>query len=234
MLAYCDNTDEPLAGMMRRGSAGSNTTADHLQLLDDAIAALPPKYRRRLMVTADGAGASHGLITRLDKLAARPGHQLIYSVGWELGARERTAITAVPAHAWQIAIDHRGEVRERRADDACAERCCAHPRCWIEEAHVTELTGLLREGPGRGPAGRLAREHAGLRPPRAAAPRRPADPVRSRRRLALLPVGIERARQPARLARPAGLHRRRAQGSRQGRGPDPHRERLRHRPVSFL
>jgi hypothetical protein len=94
LLSYCDNTDEPLAGMMRRGSAGSNTTADHLQLLDDAIAALPPKYRRRLMVTADGAGASHGLITHLDKLAARPGHQLTYSVGWELGARERTAITA--------------------------------------------------------------------------------------------------------------------------------------------
>ena len=25
---------------------------------------------------------------------------------------------------------------------------CGHRRCWIEEAHVTELTGLLREGPG--------------------------------------------------------------------------------------
>ena len=24
---------------------------------------------------------------------------------------------------------------------------CAHRACWIEEAHVTELTGLLREGP---------------------------------------------------------------------------------------
>ena len=71
---YCDNTGEPLAGMMRRGSAGSNTTADHLQVLGDAITAPPPKHRRRLMVTADGAGASHGLITRLDQLAARPGH----------------------------------------------------------------------------------------------------------------------------------------------------------------
>ena len=92
LLGYCDNTGEPLAGMMRRGSAGSNTTADHLQVLGDAIAALPPGYRRRLMVTADGAGASHGLITRLDQLAARPGHQLAYSVGWELGERERAAI----------------------------------------------------------------------------------------------------------------------------------------------
>jgi hypothetical protein len=148
LLSYCDNTDEPLSGMMRRGSAGSNTAADHLQVLDDGIAALPPKHRRRLMVTVDGAGASHGLISRLDKLAARPGHQLIYSVGWDLGEREREAITAVPAQAWQIAIDHRGEVRERRAGDACADRCCGHARCWVEEAHVTELTGLLRGGPG--------------------------------------------------------------------------------------
>jgi hypothetical protein len=148
LLAYCDNTGEPLAGMMRRGSAGPDTTADHLRVLDDGIAALPPAHRRRLMVTADGAGASHGLITRLDKLATRPGHQLTYSVGWELGERERQAIGLVPPPAWQIAVDHRGEVRERRAAAACADRCCGHARCWVEEAHVTELTGLLREGPG--------------------------------------------------------------------------------------
>jgi Transposase DDE domain group 1 len=147
LLGYCDNTGEPLAGMMRRGSAGSNTAADHLQVLGDAIAALPPKFRRRLMVTADGAGASHGLITRLDQLATRPGRQLTYSVGWELGARERAAIRLVPAQAWQIAIDQRGEVRERRADGACPDRSCRHVRCWVEEAHVTELTGLLRDGP---------------------------------------------------------------------------------------
>jgi hypothetical protein len=99
------------------------------------------------MVTCDGAGASHGLIERLDTLAARPGYQLIYSVGWELGERERTAIAAVPANAWQIAIDRHGEIRERRAEDACADRGCAHRCCWIEEACVTELTGLLRERP---------------------------------------------------------------------------------------
>ena len=57
LLAYCDNTGgEPLAGMLRRGSAGSNTAADHMAVLDEAIEALPPQYRRRLMVTADGAG----------------------------------------------------------------------------------------------------------------------------------------------------------------------------------
>ena len=81
-------------------------------------------------------------------LAARPGHQLVYSAGWALGEREKTALRLVPREAWQIAIDARGEVRERRADDACPDGTCAHRACWIEEAHVTELTGLLREGPG--------------------------------------------------------------------------------------
>jgi hypothetical protein len=144
---WCDNTGEPLAGILRPGSAGSNTAADHLTVLNAAIGALPPVFRRRLMVTCDGAGASHDLIARLDKLAARPGYQVIYPVGWELGRREKAAITAVAGQAWQIAVDERGEARERRADDACGDLRCGHRRCWIEEAHVTELTSLLREGP---------------------------------------------------------------------------------------
>jgi hypothetical protein len=133
--------------MLRAGSAGSNTAADHITVLGEAIAALPPKYRRRLMVTCDGAGASHALIAHLHALASRPGHQLIYSVGWELGTREKHAISAVPERAWQITVDHRGEVRERRADDACTHHRCTHRKCWIEQAQVTELTTLLRHGP---------------------------------------------------------------------------------------
>ena len=38
--------------MLRCGSAGSNTAADHLAIVDAAIAALPPALRRRLMITA--------------------------------------------------------------------------------------------------------------------------------------------------------------------------------------
>jgi hypothetical protein len=72
---------------------------------------------------------------------------LIYSVGWELSAREREPITMVPAQAWQITIDPRGQLQERRAEEPCADRYCAHARCWIEQTHVTELTGLLRAGP---------------------------------------------------------------------------------------
>jgi hypothetical protein len=57
-----------------------------------------------------------------------------------------TSGCAVPEQAWQIAVDHRGEVRERRAEDACADTGCAHRRCWAEETHVAELTALLRQG----------------------------------------------------------------------------------------
>ena len=149
LLGYCDNTGgEPLAWMLRKGSAGSNTATDHITIVDRSVAALPPAWRRNLMVTVDGAGFSHKLLEHLDKLASRRGHTLIYSCGWELDQREKAAILLVPEHAWQIAIDARGEVRERRADDACSSLDCGHRACWIEEAHVTELTGLLRDGPG--------------------------------------------------------------------------------------
>ena len=177
LLGYCDNTGEPLAGMMRRGSAGSNTTADHLQVLGDAVAALPPKFRRRLMVTADGAGASHGLITRLDQLASRPGHQLTYSVGWELGARERNAIRLVPAGG--LADRHRSARRGARAPDHCRLRGPIL-RAWAvlggrSPRHRADRAAARR--PSRRPAGRLARRHARLCPPGAAASRRSAEPV---------------------------------------------------------
>jgi Transposase DDE domain group 1 len=133
VIAACDNVAEPLAWMLRPGSAGSNTASDHLRLPGDAITALPPALRRKLMVTCDGAGASHALVTELDRLAARHGYELTYPVGWELGARERTAIGKVPETAWEAAIDASGEVRERRADDACGDPRCGHRRCWIEE-----------------------------------------------------------------------------------------------------
>ena len=89
------------------------------------------------MITVDGAGFSHALPEHLDKLAARRGHTLIYPAGREPGEREKAAIKLVPEQAWEIAIDHRGEVRERRADGACSSIECGHRACWIEEAHVT-------------------------------------------------------------------------------------------------
>jgi hypothetical protein len=53
----------------------------------------------------------------------------------------------VPEQAWQAAIDARGEVRERRADDAYGNSQCAHWACWIEEA---SCYGPHRRSPLRG------------------------------------------------------------------------------------
>jgi hypothetical protein len=47
-----------------------------------------------------------------------------------------------------------------RTADACNPGRAPHGR-WIEEAHITQLTGLLRDGPG---GGQLAEDDAGLRP----------------------------------------------------------------------
>jgi hypothetical protein len=146
LLALCDNPGEWLAGMLRPGSAGSNTAADHIAITDAAIRALPEKYRRNLMITCDGAGASHDLVSHLDELAQRPGRTLTWSVGWELGGREKAAICQVPPEAWQVAVDAAGEIRERRADGACTNRDCGHRTCWITEAQVAELTGIMRGG----------------------------------------------------------------------------------------
>lgn len=37
LLAWCDNTGESLALLLRKGSAGSNTVTDHIEVLDEAI-----------------------------------------------------------------------------------------------------------------------------------------------------------------------------------------------------
>ncbi len=65
----------------------------------------------------------------------------MYSVGRVLGEREKTALRLVPEQDWQIAIDAPGKVWERGANDAYPDARCAHRACWIEEAHVAELTG---------------------------------------------------------------------------------------------
>jgi hypothetical protein len=143
IIAACDNTAEPLAWMLRPGSAGSNTAADHLRLLEEAITALPPALRRRLMVTCDGAGASHALVEELERLTSRHGHQLVYSVGWELAAREKAAIGKFPEHAWEAAIDGGG--RGPRA-----------PRRWRLRGPALRPPQVLDRGSARHRADRAA------------------------------------------------------------------------------
>jgi hypothetical protein len=43
MLCFADATGEALAARLRPGNAGANTVADHLGVLDEAVAQLPPE-----------------------------------------------------------------------------------------------------------------------------------------------------------------------------------------------
>jgi hypothetical protein len=62
LLAFADHgqqgTGEPLAALLRPGNAGSNTAADHLTVIRQALAQLPfgPRPGRKVLIRTDAAG----------------------------------------------------------------------------------------------------------------------------------------------------------------------------------
>jgi hypothetical protein len=117
--AWCDTTGEPLAAILRAGNAGSNDTDDHLVVLDDAIAALPPAYqaghqpgddpslvRHPMLVRADSAGAIHGFVDALTEA------NLEYSIGHAVDAGVREALLLAQEEDWLQAIEKDGSVRK--------------------------------------------------------------------------------------------------------------------------
>jgi hypothetical protein len=137
-------TGEPLAILLRKGNAGSNTAADHITVIRAALRQLPADNQqghrsgRSVLIRVDGAGSTHEL---LDWLTAR---RLSYSVGFGLPDHTPSLLAKVPEQAWSPALDSAGGVRDG--------------------AWVTELTGLLDLS--RWPAGmrviaRIERPHPG-------------------------------------------------------------------------
>lgn len=113
MLAFCDNTGEFLAAQLRKGNAGSNTAADHVVVLDAALAQLPDHHRHGtpILIRADGAGCTREFLAHIRGLrdSAVNGE---FSVGWAITERERTAITAIPKTVWADAVDADGGHRD--------------------------------------------------------------------------------------------------------------------------
>ena len=71
LLCYLDETGEALAGILRPGNAGSNTAADHKQVIDLALAQLDEQaLAGKILVRADGAGATHELTDLLPRGSA--------------------------------------------------------------------------------------------------------------------------------------------------------------------
>jgi hypothetical protein len=120
---WCDNTSEFLAAKLRAGNAGSNTAADHIEVLTDAIAQIPGTHRKKLLIRSDGAGASHKLLDWLTEQNRVRGRSVEYSVGFAVTEKIRDAIDLVPKKVWTPALDADGGIREG--------------------GDVAELTGLL-------------------------------------------------------------------------------------------
>jgi hypothetical protein len=108
---WCDNTTELLAARLRPGNAGANTTADHLEVLAAVITQIPRSRRQHLLIRADGAGASHGLLDWLTEQNQIRGRRAEYSIGFALTEALRQAIMLVPEKVWTPALDADGGVR---------------------------------------------------------------------------------------------------------------------------
>lgn len=117
-----DGTGEPLAVMLRPGNAGSNTAADHISVVRDALKQLP-SYRpgtrpgRKVLIRADSAGCTHDF---LDWVVSQ---RMSYSVGFTLPDDFADKLALIPDRVWVPAYDADGKVRDG--------------------AWVAEVTGLL-------------------------------------------------------------------------------------------
>jgi hypothetical protein len=150
LLAFVDHGDggtgEPVAGLLRAGNTGSNTTCDHITVLDDALAQLPEDAttideagRRQVLVRTDAAGATHGFTARVAELGMQ------FSVGAYLHHFDiTTVLRRIPEKAWTPAYDSDG--RQRHG-------------AWVAE--VTDLVDLTAWPPGTRMILRKERPHPG-------------------------------------------------------------------------
>ena len=107
LAAWCMNTRECLDMLLRPGNAGSNTFADHKEVLGRALKQVPAGFRRRVMIRIDGAGASHELVKHLLTLSS-PRRTVLFTCGWMITASDEAAIAAVPAGAWKPGVRQDG------------------------------------------------------------------------------------------------------------------------------
>jgi len=122
LFCFLDNTREALAGLLREGRAGSNTTADHITVLDQALAQIPDahRYGNDILIRSDSAGATYGFLAHIRSLREH-GMRTFFSVGVAITEPVRDAISM--ATGWIPALDADGDLRDG--------------------AQIDEITGLL-------------------------------------------------------------------------------------------
>jgi hypothetical protein len=100
-----------LAGILRPGNAGSNTTADHITVLDQALTQIPDAYRHGvdILIRSDSAGATKGFLAHIRSLR-KQGVRSFFSTGVAITEPIRAAIVACVD--WQPAIEGDGSLRD--------------------------------------------------------------------------------------------------------------------------
>jgi hypothetical protein len=118
LLAFLDRPEiaggEALAGLLRTGRAGSNTAADHITVLHQALESLPLAWRPNpgdpdtpsVLVRCDTAGATHDFARACR--TAGVGFSFGYPVDWRV---QDAVDTLNLGNAWYPAIDTGGGIR---------------------------------------------------------------------------------------------------------------------------
>jgi hypothetical protein len=118
LLAFLDRPEvsggEALAGLLRPGNAGANTAADHVTVLEQALAALPEHARPRpsdpdsvrVVARSDSAGATHAFAT-----ACRD-RGVWFSFGFPMDTRVQGIVDQIPERCWESAIQTHGGIRD--------------------------------------------------------------------------------------------------------------------------
>ena len=107
LLCFEATSGEALSGILRPGNAGSNTAADHIEVLARALEQLPAgALDPGTLVRCDSGGATH----EFTDAVAQAG--LSFSVGFDLSEGVRNAILSVPESAWIPALGAEGGERD--------------------------------------------------------------------------------------------------------------------------
>jgi hypothetical protein len=111
LLCFLDATGEALAGLLRPGNAGSNTAADHIIVLGQALQQIPDAYRygTPILVRSDSAGSSYEFLAHIRSLR-QAGLVTEFSVGVAITTPVRAAIST--AEDWVAALDGDGGLRD--------------------------------------------------------------------------------------------------------------------------
>jgi hypothetical protein len=108
--------------LLRPGNAGPNTFTDHKEVLGAALRQVPARFRIKILIRVDGAGASHDFIGHLLSLSSSR-KTVLFTCGWMITAADEDAIRQVPAGAWKP-----GSCQDGSTED---------------DKDVAEITGLM-------------------------------------------------------------------------------------------